>query len=260
MIPLAAAVKRTRPRTKSVTFREIVPTQVQSDSLAAIYLEIIRYWRDQSERILAVYDPPAITVDSPPEIEAALTQAQTGANALIVSLTPRIRSWAAFLAAWHTRKWSANVASATGVSIAAFLSSAAISDDLVSSLNWNVGLIRNVSDQARDRIANIVWAGWRARTPRRDIAKQINEAVGLGRDRSRRVAIDQTTKLSGSLDRSRMLEAGISDWIWRSSHKVHFRPEHQARDGKEYSWADPPADSPGELPFCGCRAQSLLKL
>lgn len=260
MIPLAAAVKRSRPRTKSVTFREIVPTSVQSNSLTAIYLEVVRYWRDQSESILRGYDPPAITVDSPPEIESALAQAQTGANALLASLTPRIRDWASLFAAWHSRKWAANVATATGVSIAAFLTNAAIADDLVSSLNWNVGLVRNVSDQTRDRIANIVWAGWRARTPKRDIAKQLNEAIGLGRDRSRRIAIDQTTKLSGSLDRSRMLEAGINDWIWRSSHKVHFRPEHQARDGKEYSWSDPPTDSPGELPFCGCRAQSLLKL
>ena len=163
MIPLKQAVKRTRPRAKSVTFREIVPMKSQADDLAAIYLDVVRHWRDTSARILAVYDPPAMTVDTAPEIEAELARAQAQANALIIALTPRVRRWTDLLAAWHTRKWAANVQAATGVSIAAFLASAPIANDLLASLNWNVALITNVSDQARDRIANIVWAGWRAR-------------------------------------------------------------------------------------------------
>lgn len=260
MIPLATAAKRNKPRAKSVTFREIVPTKSQADDLAAIYLEVVRHWRNVSERVLAAYDPPALTQDSPPEIEAALTAGQTQANALILALTPRVRRWTDMLAAWHTRKWAANVQAATGVSVAAFLAVAPIADDLATSLAWNVSLIKNVSDQTRDRIANIVWAGWRARTPRNEIARQMNEAVGLGVRRSRFIASDQTVKLSGDLDRSRMLEAGISSWIWRHSEKRYPRPEHVARNGKRYTWQDPPSDTPGELPGCGCKSQAVLDL
>ncbi len=260
MIPLKEAARRNKPRVKSVTFREIVPTKSQADDLAAVYMEVVRHWRDASARILAVYDPPALTTDSPPEIEAELVRAQVQANALIVALTPRVRRWADLLAGWHSRKWAANVQAATGVSIAAFLAVAPIADDLATALNWNVGLIRNVSDQTRDRIANIVWSGWRARTPRNEIARQMNEAVGLGRDRARRIAIDQTTKLSGDLDRSRMLEAGIDTWIWRHSEKKYPRLAHVARNGNRYTWQNAPADIPGELPFCGCKAQAVLDL
>lgn len=258
MIDLKQAARANKPRSRTITFREIIPTKSQADDLAAIYLDVVRHWRDVSARILAVYDPPALTVDSPPEIEAELARAQLQANALIVALTPRVRRWTDLLAAWHTRKWGANAQAATGVSIAAFLTLGAVSDDLTTALNWNAGLIRNVSDQARDRIANIVWAGWRARTPRNEIAKRLNEAVGLGRDRARRIAIDQTTKLAGDLDRSRMLEAGIDSWIWRHSEKKYPRPEHVARNGNRYTWQNAPADIPGELPFCGCKAQAVL--
>lgn len=260
MIPLATATRRNKPRAKSVTFREIVPTKSQADALAAIYMEVVRHWRNVGERVVSLYDPPALTTDSPPEIEAALTQGQAQAAALIVSLDPRVSTWIERLALWHSQKWAANVLAGSGVDIRAFLSRAVIADDMAASLAWNVSLIRNISDQTRDRIANIVWSGYGARTSVRDVARQLNEAVGLGVRRSRTVASDQTVKLSGALDRSRMLEAGIETWLWRSSHKVNFRPEHQARDGKEYTWSNPPADSPGELPFCGCRAQSVLHL
>ena len=260
MIPLATATKRNKPRAKSVTFREIVPMKSQADDLALIYLDVVKHWRDVSARVLAAYDPPALTQDSPPEIEAALTTGQAQANALILALTPRVRRWTDLISAWHARKWAANVQAATGVAIAAFLAAAPIADDLATSLAWNVSLIKNVSDQTRDRIANIVWSGFRSRTSVRDVARQLNEAIALGTKRSRSIASDQAVKLSAALDRSRMLEAGITDWIWRSSHKVNFRPEHLARDGKEYSWKNPPEDSPGELPYCGCRAVSLLRL
>lgn len=260
MIPLKQAAKRNRPRASEIRIREIVPTKSQADDLAAIYLEVMRYWRDVGQRVVTVYDPPSLTTDTIPEIEAELVRAQVGATTLIFSLTPRVRRWTELFAAWHARKWAGNVQAATGVSIAAFLAAAPIADDLATALAWNVGLIRNVSDQARDRIANIVWSGWRARTPRNVIARQINEAIGLGRDRSRRIAVDQATKLSADLDRSRMLEAGIDAWIWRHSGKAHPRLDHVARNGNRYTWQNAPADIPGELPFCGCKAQAVLDL
>ena len=260
MIPLKEAVRRNRPRVQSVKFREITPTKAQSDTLAAIYLDVVRLWRDVGARVLTVYDPPALTTDTQPEIDAVLTQGQNAANALTASLSIRLDGWAAALAAWHSRKWAANVLAASGVRIDGFLSNAMIADDLAASLNWNKSLIRNVSDQTRDRIANIVWSGWRARTPRNVIARQINEAVGLGVKRARRVAIDQTTKLSAALDTSRMLEAGLDEWIWRHSGKAHPRLDHLARNGKRYTYKTAPDDLPGELPFCGCKKQAYLDL
>lgn len=260
MIPLKEAARRNRPRVSQIELREIVPTKTQADELARIYLDVVRHWRNVGERVLDGYDPPALTTDSIPEVETALTTGQAAATAVIASITPQLEGWAARLAQWHARKWAANVAAGTGVTIAQFLTSAAIADDLAASLAWNAGLIRNVSDSTRDRIANIVWAGWKNRTPRRDIARQINAAVGIERRRALRIATDQTTKIAADLDRSRMLEAGLEDWVWVHSGKSHPRMDHVARNGKEYNWiTNRPADLPGEFPFCGCKARGILK-
>src|SRR5690606_24088175 len=148
------------------------------------------------------------TNDGVTETEAEISAATAQANTVIVTLTAEVEGWVSRMMRWHRNKWSDNVRSKTGVTIDQFLTNRAVEAELRASLAWNVALIRNVSDQARDRMANIVWAGWRNGTPRREIAKQINEAVALGVKRSRRVAIDQATKLAADLDRARMLEAG----------------------------------------------------
>lgn len=250
------------PRKRPIEFREIVPTKTQADELAAIYLRVVRLWRDAGARIVAAYDPPPITTtnDGVTEIEAELAATSTTVNAVIVSLTADVDGWINRLARWHTRRWADRVKTGTGVTIDMFLTTRAIEAELKASLAWNTSLIRNVSDQVRDRISNIVWAGWRAGTPRREIAKQINEAVGLGRKRSMRVAVDQTTKLAADLDRARMLESGIQDWVWVHSRKTHPRMDHVRRNGNEYNWiTNRPPDLPGQLPFCGCKARAILK-
>lgn len=258
MIPLKEA---TGPLKKPVELREIVPTKVQSDELARIYLRVVRAWRDSAASILDQYDPSIGYVgDSVDTIEAEIAATQARVNAIILSLTFEIDNWTRRFSSWHSRKWGAAVKSGTGVSIEQFLSSSAIAEELKISLAWNVDLITNVNQSMKQRIANIVWAGWKGNVPRSEIARQINKAVGIERKRALRIAVDQTTKLAGDLDRARMLEAGITDWVWVHSKKAHPRMEHVARNGKEYNWiTNRPPDVPGELPFCGCKARALLK-
>lgn len=258
MIPLKEA---TGPLKKEVLLREIVPTKVQSDELARLYLRVVRSWRDSAASILAGYNPTlGLVADTVSEVEAEIAAAEARANAIILALQYPVSDWAQRFSSWHSRRFSANVAAGTGVKIDQFLSSQAIAEELRLSLAWNIDLITNVSQSMKQRIANIVWAGWKANLPRAEIARQINRAVGIERKRSLRIAVDQTTKLAGDLDRARMLEAGITDWVWVHSRKAHPREDHVARNGKEYNWiSNRPPDVPGELPFCGCKARPLLK-
>jgi uncharacterized protein with gpF-like domain len=56
-----------------------------------------------------------------------------------------------------------------------------------------------------------------------------------------------------------MRQAGIDDWDWMHSGKLHPRAEHKARHRKRYSFSNPPADMPGEKPFCGCRKLAVVE-
>jgi len=138
----------------------------------------------------------------------------------------------------------------------------------------NVGLVRSVSDETRRRIADAVFRGLQARTPPRTVAKEIAEAVGIGRKRALRIAAHQNVVLSSQLNEERRRQAGITEWIWVHSRKRHPRLEHQERDGNLYT-DDPskagreyegktirpaPETRPGEEINCGCTSRALLVL
>lgn len=258
MIPLKEA---TGPLKKPIELREVTPTKAQSDDLARIYLQVVRLWRDAASDVMEVYDPsPDFIRDTVDEAQAAIVAAEARANALIVALSLELDNWTRRFSSWHRNKFASNVQAGTGVSVAQFMSNTAIQNEMKISLAWNIDLITNVSADMKRRIADIVWSGWRSNEPRREIAKRINEAVGIERRRALRISVDQTTKLSADLDRARMLEMGITDWVWVHSRKAHPRLDHVARNGKEYNWiTNRPPDVPGELPFCGCKARPLLK-
>jgi len=184
------------------------------------------------------------------------------AYAVIASLTIAIDAWAEQTQKWHADKFAANVAAGTSIDVELLMSSDAVMDTLRAFLAENVQLITSVSDETRSRIAGIVWRGYLARTPRREIAREINKALGMARDRALRIASDQTVKLAAKLDELRQVEAGIDVFEWRHSGKVHFRPEHKARNGKRFKWTSAVArtDPPGRAINCACKSLPVLEL
>ncbi len=129
---------------------------------------------------------------------------------------------------------------------------------LETSIEWNVALVKDVSDVTRQKISNAVFDGLRNRTPAREVASTIRDSVGMSRKRATRIASDQLNKLTSALADERRREAGIDTWLWRWSHKKNGRQEHIERDGKKYTDATAPKDLPGRLPYCGCRSQGVI--
>lgn len=178
------------------------------------------------------------------------------------------------LAAYHTARWSATVKAATGVELGALIGPADMRMTVEAAVERNVALVRSVSDQARQRIADAVFRGFQQKKPAREVAAELREAVAMGRRRALLIASDQTTTLGAQLNQERMREAGIDSFIWRHSGKLHPREEHVARNGVYYTenaarvgneyqgktlLAAPPADERAGVPIhCGCVEQSLL--
>lgn len=260
---LAAMVRRLkRPRRKAIPIREIAPPGTLATNLyRAAYLPVIEAWSGALDRLMATYERTLaqMTTDSPADMDADLTGLGRELDRLVLTLTPRLRDWAIRLERWHRGKWRGAVLAASGVDLETLIGPAEAAETVEALIARNVGLVRNISDEARGRISDAIFRGLTNRTPAREVARQLREAVGMARARALRVASDQLTKATSALDTERMREAGIDAWLWRHSGKLHPRPEHKARDGKRFTWNDPPADMPGELPYCGCRKQAVLE-
>ncbi|MGL4640511.1 MAG: minor capsid protein [Shewanella sp.] len=262
-IPLLALVRQQGIRRQAVAFRPITTTTAQANELAAIIMPIVNHWQRAAQDILNSYVLPAqdgLTVDNANDMQRAIDQAESEAERLVMTITPRLREWILKVEKWHRGKWVGSVFTATNVDLSNVLTALPVQETLDGFINRNVALVKDVSAQAQARIAETVFRNYQQRQPIAKVAKEVAEGVGMSRKRARRIASHQTANIAAALDRQRQTEAGIEQFKWRHSSKKNGRADHISRDGKVYSWSNPPDDLPGELPNCGCRAQAWLDI
>lgn len=260
---LAAMIRRFRnPHRRSIEIRDIRPPAVlATDLYRAVYLPVVRVWQRAAPRILAEYERTLsdMTTDSPSDIEGGLGAGEQEVQRLLIELTPRLRDWAVRVERFHAGKWRGNVLSASGVDLQTMIGPEDVAETLDALIGRNVGLVKDVSAQARGRIGDSVFRGLTERRAARDVAREIREATDMARDRALRIASDQLTKATSALDGERMRQAGIEKWKWVHSQKLHPRQDHVARNGRIYSFSDPPPEMPGQLPYCGCRKLAIVE-
>jgi SPP1 gp7 family putative phage head morphogenesis protein len=258
----AMARRVTNRLARVVIFRPIFTTKAQAESLALIHLRAIRLIEQRSPRLVEIYGrtiEQKLRTDSIDELNVEIDEMDTALRRLVLELTPDLRRWAFRTEEWHRGKWKRAVLDAVSITIETMIGPEEMRETIEAFVARNVGLVRNVSDEARGRIADSVFRGFQRRATAREMAKEIREAANMGRARSIRIAGDQTVKLASALTRERRRQEQLESWSWRHSGKVHFRPEHKERDGKIYTDATAPEDLPGELPYCGCVEQAVLE-
>ena len=252
-----------RPSRKPIVLAKITTTQAQARDLFAIYLRVVNAWGAGIDRVNAAYAKSLseITIDSADDIKSAMDGIAAEVQRLVLLLTPDLRQWALRLEKVQRGKWVESVLSAASVDLNTVLTAGDVNDTLQAQIEWNVALIKDVSAEAQRRIANAVFAGLQQRKPAAEVAKEIREATGMVRARARRIASDQTVKLGERLNRARQEQAGLKFFVWVHSGKLHPRSWHLARNGRQFSWANPgiPSDDmPGIPPFCGCTARGTI--
>lgn len=277
---LAIMVRRARnPRRSAIILRDINPPAIFAGSLYAhCYKPIADLWEQSAVGILAEYERSlsALTTDSADDLQARLDAADSEFERVLILLEANLRDWLVRTEVWQRGKWRGAVLSASGVDLETLLGPGDVQDTLRNYLRWNVDLIRDVSRQARQKIATAVFTGLTRRRPAADVVKEVREATGFARDRSKRIAADQLAKVNAALASERRRQAGLTIYKWRHSGKRHPRSWHQHRDGLLF--AEDAADTgrvingatvnapieaedrAGHPPFCGCREIGVIDL
>lgn len=268
IIPLAQMVKQKQPHREIIRLRPITPTKAQKQSLADINMRVVRAWEDAEADIVAAYSRAKAVQDAISDdvswLEAAIDAVAQYVASQMVIIEQLTLGWANGLNAWHLLQFTGRVDAATGLNIAnmAPLATDAATQAVNETTAWNVSLVRDISDQARGRIATATLNGLRNGLPVDQVAAEISKATGMARSRAIRVAIDQTNKLASALDLVRLTEAGFTQFVWVHRSIENPRLWHLARDGKVFRLSDPDlrGDMPGDLPFCRCKRAGLMRL
>lgn len=126
---------------------------------------------------------------------------------------------------------------------------------------WRHALVQritSVEDDQLDKIEDLLadGDGYSVKTLQDEIERQID---GVSTSRAELIARDQTLKLNAMVTKERHAAAGIESYIWTTSDDERVRPSHEALEGQEFRWDDPPeinddgdTGGPGEDYQCRC--------
>lgn len=125
----------------------------------------------------------------------------------------------------------------------------------------NAELVSNITDDAIDKVAGIIYNGFRDGRRAESLTDDIMKAMDTTESRANFVARDQVGKLNGQLDRLRQTELGVNRYTWRTMEDDRVRETHEENDGEVFSWDDPPVETghPGEDYYCRCWAEPVFE-
>lgn len=118
----------------------------------------------------------------------------------------------------------------------------------------NVGLIQSLPTQALDQVQRVLMQGFSQGERAEALAEQLEERLDVTESRAAIIARDQVGKFFGSLNRARQTDLGLTHFYWATAGDERVRPEHEALDGKRFSWAAgaPEEGFPGGPVMCRC--------
>ncbi len=261
---LASLIRRTGTRQRIFKFAPIMVPATFEQRLLRIYQKVNIAWSKAiRETILPAYASfLALSRDDETDsLSLAISASADGVYRVVLPLSADVEAWANAMEEMSRTGWESTVASTAGVDVSVFTVREDVLNQLNASVNSNASLIRSLNEDMYKRVEVSVWQAVQQQTPRLKLAQDLQKSLGISQTRAITIARDQTTKLGASLERARQQEAGLDEYIWIKSGKVHYRPEHAARNGKKYDWDHPPAGGPpGSEINCGCHAQAYLDL
>jgi SPP1 gp7 family putative phage head morphogenesis protein len=120
----------------------------------------------------------------------------------------------------------------------------------------NIGYVKGLTDDVASRMEKAALSAIQDGELYSDFAESLQSTFDFSEARATLIARDQTGKLYGQLNASRQRELGVNSFIWRTSEDERVRDEHDALDGRSFSYDDPPEEGlPGEPIQCRCTAE-----
>ncbi|RIJ15964.1 hypothetical protein D1227_06375 [Henriciella mobilis] len=239
---------------KNRVLRGIEITDTLKRSLYRIVVRPVQAWERQViDRIRPAYGQALSTLtrdDESDDLAEAIRIAEAQAAGATVMVDAEVRGWVRDALKWHEQRWADSVKAGTGIDIFPFIDRKENAARVKAFQSQIANLIKDVDAKTKKEIADTIWRGFAEGTPRKKIAKELTERIGIARRRANMIAVDQAQKLNGELTRIRMGEAGVKHYRWRHSGKRRFRPQHKRREGRIYELGQPAGDEPGFAIYC----------
>lgn len=164
---------------------------------------------------------------------------------------------------WHTDQFTAIAKRNLGVDLTSVVQSSDVDDLLRLAAARNASLISSLSEETVKRVEQTVLLNFTQGNSVKTLRRQLTNQFRIEQNRAALIAYDQTSKLNADLNEYRHLQAGITEYVWTTSHDERVRPRHAAIDGNTYQYGKPtPAEDglpPGKPIRCRCIGRAVVR-
>lgn len=215
------------------------------------------------ENVLPAYDrtPPLVGDAVVQDIdEWVWSEFDRVASRLVAEATEMWRRVLRLEAIRHTDKFMAAAKRALGIDLSAVVRESDLDQYLDLAGARAANLITALADDTRKKIKDRTIAAVLQGDTSANLRKTLVKEFGLADNRAKVIARDQIGKVTSDLNKIRHQQAGITEYVYRTSHDERVRPLHRSFDGKKFSWNNPPSDGhPGTAILCRCVALGLVE-
>ena len=175
---------------------EVVPVIEQDEDQYRQTTDSVPTMDGWAERIIAVIN--------------AIANRYTGPQSVFRGQYERLAQRTVSMAeAESTQAFVDSVNRSVGVDLNPVLGQEGISDYLEVATQSNIELISSVPDEYLDRVKNSVWGGVRNGDAPKKIREDIRNATGVTENQAKRIARDQSAKLTSEITERRQSQAGV---------------------------------------------------
>jgi SPP1 gp7 family putative phage head morphogenesis protein len=146
-----------------------------------------------------------------------------------------------------------------GIDISSVLRATDVRVAIETAMLRTLSLAKGITDDLSKKLVTTLVQGASDGERSTTLAKRMTKEFGIAAKRAKLIARDQTATLNGTLNKVRQQQIGLEKYKWSTSLDERVRPEHAEREGKIFSWDNPPDDgNPGEPINCRCVAIAII--
>lgn len=133
---------------------------------------------------------------------------------------------------------------------------------------FRTAALAQIKTQGKAKVARIgkVLADAGSGTRVETIQRRLQEETDATPARASLIARDQVLTLNAEMTAARHQDAGITQYVWRTSQNENVRPEHRALEGQRFTYGEPPVVAkngdtaePGIYFQCRCTAEPVIE-
>lgn len=142
-------------------------------------------------------------------------------------------------------------------------------DILKASASEAAMYIKSIQEKYLTDVAGATYRSISTGNGLKDLVPELEKLSGQTKRRARNIALDQTSKVMASLDKSRLTKAGVTKAKWKHSGgaRTEPRPTHVAMNNKVFDISEGMWDSavqmyiqPGQLVNCHCYIVPVIEI